>query len=94
MLVLVPMSVQTPPNIEAKLSGISNFDIDRLWRRAQSCSMGIKIATTGVLLIIELIKATGNIIRGMARLTEVLPPSHFITHQCSAPLSLIAAETI
>ena len=94
ILVLVPINVQVPPKIEAKLRGIRNLETETLWRLAQSCSNGIKIATTGVLLIIELIKATGNITRGIARLGSALRPSHFIIHQCNAPLSFNAAETI
>ena len=91
---LVPIRVQTPPRIEAKLNGISTFDKERLCRLAQSLKNGMNIATTGVLLITELTSATGAISLGRKIVSEVLSPNNFITHQCNAPLSRTAAETM
>jgi hypothetical protein len=51
MLVEVPIKVQTPPNIEAKETGISNFEALMPVSRATPSKIGRNIAMTGVLLI-------------------------------------------
>jgi hypothetical protein len=50
-MVEVPMSVQTPPNIEANDMGISSFEALAFISFATPRRIGIKTATTGVLLI-------------------------------------------
>ncbi len=59
-LVLVPISVQVPPRIAAKLSGMSSCDTGRRYLRAQSPITGIRAATTGVLLRNALITVVGS----------------------------------
>src|SRR5918997_4512040 len=50
MLVEVPRSVQTPPNIEANESGISSFEGLTLMSLASESMTGMKTATAAVLL--------------------------------------------
>ena len=94
IFVLVPIKLRVPPRIAAKLKGIIIFDGDRLCLRAHCCSWGMKIATTGVLLITELIIAVGRIILGISNDACLLVPSDFITHHFIAPVSFTAADTI
>ena len=61
MLVEVPMSVQVPPRMEAKESGISSLEGDRPRAAASEIMMGMNTTTTGVLLMNAEISATlGN----------------------------------
>ena len=61
-LVLVPISVQTPPRIVAYERGMSSFVAAMPCRSAQRLIMGAKMTTTGVLLRKAEMKATtGNI---------------------------------
>ena len=50
-LVLVPSSVQVPPNIDAYESGISSFEEAIPISRESVSTTGINTMTTGVLLI-------------------------------------------
>ena len=74
-LVLLPIRVQVPPAIPAKLSGIISRDSSSRCRRAQSCTAGRNTATTGVLLINALNAATGAISRSRADTAERGRPS-------------------
>jgi len=51
MFVEVPMSVHTPPNIEANESGIRSFEALTSKSAATPITTGIKIATAAVLLM-------------------------------------------
>ena len=51
MLVDVPISVVVPPKIAAKERGISSFEGEILIARARRIATGMRMITTGVLLI-------------------------------------------
>jgi hypothetical protein len=51
MFVAVPMSVRVPPSIEAYESGMRSFEGETWLSSARSVTIGMNIATTGVLLM-------------------------------------------
>ncbi len=68
-LVLVPISVQRPPRIVAKLSGISSFDGGMRNFLPHSVTAGSMAATSGVLFMNAERPATGSIMRSCAPVT-------------------------
>ncbi len=73
MLVEVPMSVQTPPNIEANDNGISSREGLMFADRLTSSTIGSRIATTAVLLM-KAEKAPATIIVSRIASQENLRP--------------------
>ena len=92
-LVLVPIRVQVPPAMLAKLRGIISRDTGSRWRLAQSATAGMNIATTGVLLRKALITATGVIRRSWAARRPVGRPSTEWAIQPMPPVSRRPATT-
>ena len=91
--VLVPISVQTPPRMAAKLSGIISLETDSRYFFAQSATAGTSMLTTGVLFSTALSASTGAIRRHCAWGSERGRPSTTCTIQWMPPVSRRPATT-
>ena len=89
----LPMSVSCPPSWDAKLSGMNSLEGLIRCRFAQSRTIGMYIATTGVLLTNAESSATGTISRNWAAATDLGRPSSAGPADTVAPVSHRAAAT-
>ena len=92
-LVLVPMMVQRPPKMAAKLRGIMSRETGMRQRRLHSSTKGTIIATTGVLLRNADRPVTGSINRIWAEATELGRPSRREPSRWMPPVSTRPAAT-
>eukprot|EP00957_Ditylum_brightwellii_P007265 552449-Ditylum_brightwellii.AAC.1 len=82
----VPINVQVPPNILAKLSGTSNCCGETPIFLPHLCTIGIITATTGVLFKKADMMAMGSMRRNCAAAVDFGRPRRFPIYQSSAPV--------